>query len=67
MSSWRDQPMSPAQDELLADLQDKVKRNYESTRPFYDIVERITGKRVTTGLSKGQASDIITAVKEQLL
>lgn len=67
MTTWRDQPMSPAQDELLADLQDKVKRNYESTRPFYDVVEKITGKRKTDGLTKGQCSDIIDAVKEQLL
>ena len=67
MSTWRDEPMTEAQDNMLAVLQEKIKENYESSRPFYDIVEKLTGKRKTDGLTKGQASDLINAVKEQLL
>ena len=53
--------------DFLYDLRDRVRENYDSDLLFYEIVERITKKRTTEGLTKQQASQIIDAVKSELL
>lgn len=59
--------LTEAQDNYLCVLHDRVKKNYDSNTGFYEIVERISGQRTITNLTKDQASKIIQAVKEELL
>ena len=47
-------------------LNERMKSLLGSDREFYDIVQRITGKRVTTSLTKEQAGRIINECKEYL-
>lgn len=57
------EPATQNQQDYLAILQDRMRRLYGTDTIFYDLVQKVSGQRTTSRLSKAEVSLLIEKIK----